>query len=120
MIEVIYLTHKFLTWLQVENGAQVLDINMDEGLLDGKAAMSRFLNLIATEPDICKVSFCIVVNVSLLNLLKYQCRIMEFSVVINFPCFLICGFLLYHGCFTFMVPTSYLTLSSYDIVRKYN
>lgn len=44
---------------QVENGAQVLDINMDEGLLDGKAAMSRFLNLIATEPDICKVPMCI-------------------------------------------------------------
>ncbi|CAL4066678.1 unnamed protein product [Meganyctiphanes norvegica] len=45
--------------LQVENGAQVLDINMDEGLLDGKAAMSRFLNLISTEPDICKVPLCI-------------------------------------------------------------
>lgn len=41
---------------KVENGAQILDINMDEGLLDGKAAMTRFLNLIATEPDICKVS----------------------------------------------------------------
>lgn len=57
----------FLIWLQVENGAQVLDINMDEGLLDGKAAMSRFLNLIATEPDICKVSFHIAVYLSLLN-----------------------------------------------------
>ncbi|XP_076040931.1 methionine synthase-like [Oratosquilla oratoria] len=45
--------------LQVENGAQILDINMDEGLLDGKMAMSRFLNLIATEPDICKVPICI-------------------------------------------------------------
>lgn len=48
---------KYFAWPQVENGAQVLDINMDEGLLDGKAAMSRFLNLIATEPDICKVSY---------------------------------------------------------------
>lgn len=45
--------------LQVENGAQVIDVNMDEGLLDGKAAMTRFLNLIATEPDICKVPICI-------------------------------------------------------------
>ena len=41
--------------LQVENGAQVIDINMDEAMLDSKAAMVRFLNLIASEPDICKV-----------------------------------------------------------------
>ena len=41
--------------LQVESGAQVLDVNMDEGLLDGKFAMTKFLNLIASEPDISKV-----------------------------------------------------------------
>jgi 5-methyltetrahydrofolate--homocysteine methyltransferase len=40
---------------QVETGAQVVDINMDEAMLDGKAAMVRFLNLIASEPDISKV-----------------------------------------------------------------
>ncbi|MBL4616116.1 MAG: methionine synthase [Robiginitomaculum sp.] len=40
---------------QVENGAQIIDINMDDGLLDGVEAMSRFLNLIAVEPDICRV-----------------------------------------------------------------
>ncbi len=40
---------------QVENGAQVIDINMDEGMLDGKAAMVKFLNLIAAEPDISRV-----------------------------------------------------------------
>lgn len=40
---------------QVELGAQVLDINMDEGMLDGKAAMTRFLNLIASEPDVARV-----------------------------------------------------------------
>ena len=40
---------------QVENGAQVIDINMDEGMLDSKAAMVRFLNLIAAEPDISRV-----------------------------------------------------------------
>lgn len=40
---------------QVENGAQVIDINMDEGMLDSQAAMVRFLNLIAGEPDIAKV-----------------------------------------------------------------
>ncbi|MRR51530.1 MAG: methionine synthase, partial [Rhodocyclaceae bacterium] len=40
---------------QVENGAQVVDVNMDEAMLDSKAAMVRFLNLIASEPDISKV-----------------------------------------------------------------
>ncbi len=40
---------------QVENGAQVIDINMDEGLLDAEAAMVRFLRLIASEPDISRV-----------------------------------------------------------------
>ena len=40
---------------QVENGAQIIDINMDEAMLDSKAAMVRFLNLIASEPDISRV-----------------------------------------------------------------
>ncbi|KEA63369.1 5-methyltetrahydrofolate--homocysteine methyltransferase [Marinobacterium lacunae] len=40
---------------QVENGAQIIDINMDEGMLDAIAAMNRFLNLIASEPDISRV-----------------------------------------------------------------
>ncbi|MDR3004697.1 MAG: methionine synthase [Acidovorax sp.] len=40
---------------QVENGAQIIDVNMDEAMLDSKAAMVRFLNLIASEPDIAKV-----------------------------------------------------------------
>ena len=40
---------------QVENGAQVIDINMDEGMLDSKACMVKFLNLIAAEPDIARV-----------------------------------------------------------------
>jgi 5-methyltetrahydrofolate--homocysteine methyltransferase len=40
---------------QVEGGAQIIDINMDEGMLDSKAAMEKFLRLIASEPDICKV-----------------------------------------------------------------
>jgi len=41
--------------LQVENGAQVVDVNMDDAMLDGEAAMVKFLNLIASEPDISKV-----------------------------------------------------------------
>ena len=40
---------------QVENGAQIIDVNMDEGMLDAIDAMTRFLNLIATEPDIARV-----------------------------------------------------------------
>src|SRR5690606_1078755 len=40
---------------QVENGAQVIDVNMDEGMLDSVAAMTRFLNLVASEPDIARV-----------------------------------------------------------------
>ena len=40
---------------QVENGAQIIDVNMDEGMLDSEAAMVRFLNLIASEPDIARV-----------------------------------------------------------------
>ncbi len=44
---------------QVENGAQIIDINMDEGMLDSEAAMVRFLNLIAAEPDISRVPIMI-------------------------------------------------------------
>ncbi|WP_434776939.1 methionine synthase [Neisseria sp. Ec49-e6-T10] len=44
---------------QVENGAQIIDINMDEGMLDAKAAMVQFLNLVAGEPDICRVPIMI-------------------------------------------------------------
>ncbi|GAB2551261.1 methionine synthase [Rhodanobacter koreensis] len=44
---------------QVENGAQVIDINMDEGLIDSEAAMTRFVNLISSEPDIARVPFMI-------------------------------------------------------------
>ena len=44
---------------QVDGGAQILDVNMDDGLIDGKQAMIRFLNLIAAEPDICKIPMMI-------------------------------------------------------------
>ena len=42
-----------------KNGANIIDVNMDEGLLDSEACMSRFLNLIAAEPDIAKVPIMI-------------------------------------------------------------
>jgi 5-methyltetrahydrofolate--homocysteine methyltransferase len=44
---------------QVENGAQIIDVNMDEGMLDSEAAMAHFLNLIAAEPDIARVPIMI-------------------------------------------------------------
>src|SRR6478735_7777826 len=44
---------------QVEGGAQVIDVNMDEGMLDSEAAMTTFLNLIASEPDISRVPIMI-------------------------------------------------------------
>ena len=44
---------------QVENGAQIIDVNMDEGMLDSKAAMVKYLNLIASEPDISRVPIMI-------------------------------------------------------------
>ena len=44
---------------QIENGAQIIDINMDEGLLNSEEAMEKFLNLISVEPDIAKVPFMI-------------------------------------------------------------
>ncbi|QDE32278.1 methionine synthase [Shewanella polaris] len=44
---------------QVENGAQIIDVNMDEGMLDGVASMAKFLNLIASEPDISRVPIMI-------------------------------------------------------------
>lgn len=44
---------------QVEGGAQIIDINMDEGMIDGKEAMVKFLNLIAAEPDISRVPIMI-------------------------------------------------------------
>jgi 5-methyltetrahydrofolate--homocysteine methyltransferase len=44
---------------QVENGANVLDINFDEGMIDGVSAMRRFLRLLAAEPDVCRIPFMI-------------------------------------------------------------
>ena len=44
---------------QVENGAHVIDVNMDDGLIDGESAMTRFVNLMVSEPDVSKVPFMI-------------------------------------------------------------
>lgn len=44
---------------QVEAGANIIDVNMDEGMLDGEAAMTKFLNLVSAEPDVCRVPIMI-------------------------------------------------------------
>lgn len=54
-----YMDAMSIARTQIEDGAMVIDINMDEGLLDGVAAMTKFLRIAATEPDIAKVPFMI-------------------------------------------------------------
>ncbi|MDB6020117.1 MAG: metH [Pedosphaera sp.] len=66
---------------QVENGAQIIDINMDEGMLDGVAAMSRFLNLIAAEPDIAKVP--IMVDSSKWSVIEAGLRCLQGKGIVN-------------------------------------
>ena len=44
---------------QVESGAQILDLNMDEGMIDGQVIMAKFINLLSSEPDISRVPLCI-------------------------------------------------------------
>ncbi|MCW8863750.1 MAG: methionine synthase [Colwellia sp.] len=66
---------------QVENGAQIIDINMDEGMLDSKAAMVRFLNLIAGEPDIAKVP--IMIDSSKWDILEAGLKCIQGKGVVN-------------------------------------
>jgi len=66
---------------QVENGAQIIDVNMDEGLLDAEAAMVRFLNLIAAEPDIARVP--IMVDSSKFSVIEAGLRCLQGKGVVN-------------------------------------
>jgi len=66
---------------QVENGAQVIDVNMDEGLIDSVAAMTRFLNVIATEPDISKVP--VMVDSSRWEVLEAGLRCLQGKGIVN-------------------------------------
>ena len=66
---------------QVENGAQIIDVNMDEGLLDGAAAMTRFLNLIASEPDISRVP--VMIDSSKWEVLQAGLRCLQGKGVVN-------------------------------------
>ncbi len=66
---------------QVESGAQIIDINMDEGMLDAEAAMVRFLNLCATEPDISKVP--IMVDSSKWEILEAGLKCVQGKPIVN-------------------------------------
>ena len=66
---------------QVENGAQVIDINMDEAMLDSEAAMVRFLNLIASEPDIARVP--IMVDSSKWSVIEAGLRCIQGKAIVN-------------------------------------
>ena len=66
---------------QVENGAQVIDVCMDEGMIDGVAAMTRFLNLIASEPDICKVP--VMVDSSKWEVIEAGLKCLQGKAIVN-------------------------------------
>ncbi|MBK6295362.1 MAG: methionine synthase [Rhodoferax sp.] len=66
---------------QVENGAQIIDINMDEAMLDSQAAMVRFLNLIASEPDISRVP--IMVDSSKWSVIEAGLRCIQGKPIVN-------------------------------------
>ncbi|MDH5736137.1 MAG: methionine synthase, partial [Gammaproteobacteria bacterium] len=66
---------------QVENGAQIIDINMDEGMLDGEKAMVTFLNLIASEPDISRVP--IMLDSSKWNIIEAGLKCIQGKGVVN-------------------------------------
>jgi 5-methyltetrahydrofolate--homocysteine methyltransferase len=66
---------------QVENGAQIIDINMDEGMLESKEAMTHFLNLIASEPDIARVP--IMVDSSKWEVIEAGLRHIQGKAVVN-------------------------------------
>jgi 5-methyltetrahydrofolate--homocysteine methyltransferase len=66
---------------QVANGAQIIDVNMDEGLIDSEAAMTRFLNLIAAEPDIARVP--VMVDSSKWTVIEAGLRCLQGKGVVN-------------------------------------
>ena len=66
---------------QVENGAQIIDVNMDEGLLDSEEAMKTFLNLIAAEPDISRVP--IMVDSSKFEVIEAGLKCIQGRAIVN-------------------------------------
>ena len=66
---------------QVEGGAQILDVNMDDGLIDGKASIVKFLNLIASEPDIARIP--IMIDSSRWEILEAGLQVVQGKSVVN-------------------------------------
>ncbi len=66
---------------QVEGGAQIIDVNMDEGMIDGKAAMVTFLNLIASEPEIAKLP--IMIDSSKWEIIEAGLQVVQGKCVVN-------------------------------------
>src|SRR5262249_7708684 len=66
---------------QVENGAQIIDVNMDEGLPDSEAAMTTFLNLIAAEPDIARVP--VMVDSSKFKVIEAGLKCLQGKAIVN-------------------------------------
>lgn len=66
---------------QVEGGAQIIDINMDDGLIDGKEAMVRFLNLVIAEPDISRVP--IMIDSSKWDIIEAGLKVVQGKCVVN-------------------------------------
>jgi 5-methyltetrahydrofolate--homocysteine methyltransferase len=66
---------------QVDGGAQIIDINFDDGLIDGKEAMMKFLNLIAAEPDICRVP--IMIDSSKWEIIEAGLQVVQGKCVVN-------------------------------------
>ena len=66
---------------QVENGAQVIDVNMDEGMLDGEEAMVTFLNLVAAEPDISRVP--VMIDSSKWSIIEAGLKLVQGKAIVN-------------------------------------
>ena len=66
---------------QVEGGAQIIDVNMDEGMLDGVFAMTKFLNLIAAEPDIARVP--VMIDSSKWEIIEAGLKVVQGKAVVN-------------------------------------
>ena len=81
IVEEDYTTALEVALEQVENGAQIIDINMDEGMLESKEAMVRFLNLIAGEPDIARVP--IMIDSSKWDIIEAGLKCVQGKAVVN-------------------------------------
>src|SRR4051812_16925824 len=66
---------------QVENGAQILDVNMDDALLDGEVAMTTFLNLLASEPDISRIP--VMIDSSKFSIIEAGLKCLQGKCIVN-------------------------------------